>query len=34
MLDSKRFEKIDKIDELEEQIKLLNHRLDILRKNQ
>ncbi|MCT7541245.1 AAA family ATPase [Aliarcobacter cryaerophilus] len=34
MLDSKRFEKIDKIDELEEQIKFLNHRLDILRKNQ
>lgn len=34
MLDSKRLDKIDKIDELEDEIELLKHRIEILRKNQ
>jgi len=33
-LDSKRLSKIDKIDEIEEQMKLLAHRLEMIRKNQ
>jgi predicted ATP-dependent endonuclease of OLD family len=33
-LDSKRLSKLDKIDEIEEQMKLLAHRLEMIRKNQ
>ena len=33
-LDSKKLSKLDKIDEIEEQMKLLEHRLEMIRKNQ
>ncbi|RXJ82229.1 ATP-binding protein [Arcobacter sp. F2176] len=33
-LDSKRLSKLDKIDEIEEQMRLLEHRLEMIRKNQ
>ena len=33
-LDSKKLSKLDKIDEIEEQMKLLAHRLELIRKNQ
>ncbi|WP_375724857.1 ATP-binding protein [Arcobacter sp. KX21116] len=33
-LDSKKLSKLDKIDEIEEQMRLLEHRLEIIRKNQ